>query len=172
MDKGWEWHARKALAKESPGGEVLVKKAERWDNEEWQRWTPESNSFSSPPIAMGSLHGLSSASQPDCTAELSLIDVISCLEAWRILTFGVFIGDLYLSSLAGWDTEDVCWSNACRYKERRYCSKYTTSNSNTAISLINSVAGWSHPKLLLKCSMTKKMQLFLSKKQTKTRACK
>ena len=170
MDKGWEWQARKALDKESTGGEVLVEYTERWDNEEWQRWTPESNSFSSPPIPLDSFHGLSSNSQPVCATELSLFDVISGLEALWILALGVFIGDFNLSSLEDGDTEVICWSNAFRYKERRYCSKYTTSNSNTAISLINSVAGWSHWKVALNYSMKMKMQL-LSKRKTKTRGC-
>lgn len=50
MDNGWEWQERKAFNKHSSGGEVLDKNAECCESEEWQRWTPESNNFSSPPM--------------------------------------------------------------------------------------------------------------------------
>lgn len=144
MDSGWEWQARTALPKDSSGIEVIVGNAERCDNEEWHRWTPESNSFSPPPIPLDSFHGLSCDQQPDWIAEVSLFGNVSGLETSKNLPLGVVTGDFGFSCLPDGEreTEDICWSKAFRYKERRYCSKYATSNSNTAISFINSVAGW------------------------------
>lgn len=141
MDNGWEWHARTALPKVSGGGEFLFENAERCDSEEWHRWTPESNSCSSPPILLDSFHVLSCDWQADWVPEVALLDVTSGTEASSNLCLGVVTGVFNLSSWLDGETEDICWSNAFRYKERRYCSKYTTSSSNTAISLINSVAG-------------------------------
>jgi len=64
------------------------------------------------------------------------------LEKSRRFPLRVDLGEHELCCFdVGGDTEDVCWSNALRYKDRRYCSKWETSNSNTAISLINSVGG-------------------------------
>jgi hypothetical protein len=72
-------------------------------------------------------------------------------ETSRYLALGVVSGgDFSLSSTVGGAATagDSCSSNALRYKERRYCSKYTTSNSKTAISLIKSVVGWFKKKPL------------------------
>lgn len=149
MDNGWEWHARKALTKDSSVGVALVEKAERCESEEWQRWTFESKSFSSPPIPLDSSTIFPRNWQPDCTAELSPFDIISGWEISNNLLLGVVRGDFNLSSFDG-DIEHTCPSNAFRYKERRYCSKCTTSSSSTAISLISSVAGWCHIKQFLK----------------------
>lgn len=145
MDNGWEWQARTALPRDSSGGEVLFENAERCDNEEWQRWTPESSSFSSPPIILVSFHVLSCDWQAVWVAEASFFDV-SGLETSNNLRLGVVTGVFRLRSCLDGETKYVCWSNAFRYKERRYCSRCTTSNSSTAISLINSVAGWSYRK--------------------------
>lgn len=38
------------------------------------------------------------------------------------------------------DSEEMCSLNLLRYKESRYCSKYTTSSSNIPISFISSFA--------------------------------
>lgn len=147
MDNGWEWQAREDFAKDSSGGEVLVLNAERCESEEWQRWTLESNSLSSP-IPLYSFHVFSSDWPPNWTDKFSLFNALSGLETSRNLLFGVVTGDFSLSSFLHGETQGNCSSNAFRYNERRYCSKCPTSNSKTAISLINSVAGWSHIKPL------------------------
>lgn len=160
MDNGWEWQALRDLSIDSAGGDVLVTNAEHWDNEEWQRNTLESNSLSSGPLPLCSFLGVSSSCaldcilcsfpgvsslrSSDCMAEHPLFNKTSRLETSMILALGVVEKDFTFSSLVDGETEDNCWSNALRYKERRCCSRYTTSNSNSAISLINSVAGWSY----------------------------
>lgn len=142
MDNGCVWHARTALPKDSDGGEALFENVVFWDNKDWHRWTPESNSFSSPPILLVSFHVLSSDWQAVSVAEVSFFD-ISGLETSNNLRLGVVTGVFKLWSWLDGETKDARWSNAFRYRERRYCSRYTTSNSNAAVSLINSVAGWS-----------------------------
>lgn len=144
MDKGCEWQARKAFPSGSAGGEVLFDRVEHWDSEEWQRWILESKSFSSP-AQLVSFHGLNT-NQLSWPESFSLSDVMSDLENSRRLRLGVVKGDFILSSFADGDKEDVCWSNAFLYSERRYCSKYPTSASNTAISLMSSVAGWKNQR--------------------------
>lgn len=139
MDNGWEWQERTALSRESAGGDDLAGNAECWDSEEWHRWTPESKSLSSP-TQLDSCIWSSIVWQPDWIAGFSPFGVKSGSETSLNLPLGVVKGDFNLSTLVG-DTEEICWSNAFRYSERRYCSKYTTSNSSTAISLISSVAG-------------------------------
>lgn len=129
MDKGWEWQARRSLASDSAGGEVLFDRKVRCDSVEWQRWTAESNSFSSS-VQLDSLQGLASDGQ-----------LASDLEASRNLCLGAIKGDFNPTYFTDGD-EEICWSNVLRYNERRYCSKCTTSSSNTAISWIRSDAGW------------------------------
>lgn len=159
MDKGCEWQARRDSVNPSEGGDDLVANAdEHWDNEEWQRYIPESKCFPScwckfcsfsrvsGSYPLYSFCGVSSSWSIDFTAEPPLLNNTSGLEVSVNLALGVGGGDFTLSSLVDGATKDNCWSNALRYKERRCCSKYTTSNSSTAISLINSAVGWSHKK--------------------------
>lgn len=159
MDSGWEWQARRDSVKSSAaGGDTLVVNAVHWDNEEWQRYTPESKCFPSGwctlysfPEVRGSFtlysFCVASSSWPnDCTAELPLLVKSSGLDTSTNIAVGFVGGDLTFSPLVNGATEGNCSSNALRYKERRYCSKYTTSNSNTAISLINLDVGWSKKK--------------------------
>lgn len=124
-DDGWDWQARTALSKLSSGGITLAATAENWDKEEWQRWTPESNSFSSTAKIFGFVGGVSGCWQPDITAWPSLlVDVTSIgFGTLRSLPLGVSKGEFSLLSLAVGDTEVTCWSKAFRYNERRYCSK-------------------------------------------------
>lgn len=145
MDNGWEWQARRAFPSDSVGGEFLLDRAEHWDNEDWQRLTLESENFS--PTLVDSFCWVETNWLSAWRGRLSLSEVMSDWENSKRLLLGVVKGEFIISAFAEGDKEDICWSKAFLYSERRYCSKCVTSTSSTAISLMSSVAGWNNQKI-------------------------
>lgn len=140
IDNGREWYKSTALDTDLLEGEPI----ERWDTEYWYWWILESNSFSGPQLPLHSIGWFPfefwwKVRWLDWLTELWLSVVISCLgTAGNILL--CVIDFLHISSRPCWD--ENCWSNVSLYKERRYRSKWITSSSNTAISLISSLVAW------------------------------
>lgn len=143
-----EWQGRRARGEPSNVGEALTAKPELCGKAEWQRLIR----FCS--LLVLFLDGLLSGWQADWTVPFSRLDKAPKrgVLASRKLPRGVSRWEPTVLSLFDGDADVTCWSKAFRYKDRRYCSKYTTSSSKTAISLINSVAGWS-------CKKGKKMSI-------------
>lgn len=131
IDKGNEWNESTASARVPLGGEVLILQAE-WESDEWQRWIPESTNFSIESWV--------------CKELLELITKLFSFDLKRSPGTSerdrLWIDESGLFISFNVDKDDTLSSNVFRYNERRYFSKYNTSNSRTAISLIKSLAGW------------------------------
>lgn len=141
-----EWQARRARGEPSAGGELLAAKPELCGKADWQRLICKPNLFCSVPVPF--LDGSLSGWRADWTIPCSRFDkaLRRGVLPSRKLPRGVSTWDPTVLSLFDGDADVTSWSKALRYNDRRYCSKYTTSSSKTAISLINSVAGWSQGK--------------------------
>lgn len=123
-------------------GEASIEHVVRWDSVEWHRWILESKPVSASNWLLNSLslnpdEFLGEMTLLQCTTEISLSEIAS-LPGTADVPCLVSEANSNLLSLV--DRVEICWSNLFRYKESKYCSKYTTSNSNIPISLISSFA--------------------------------
>lgn len=130
IDRGREWYVLSHLVRGSIGATILFEwDDERWDREDWLLWALESDwvsldgawscSFDGPPIG--------------CRGKIGQLQ--------GSVGFPPFlkVADAESSSSETW-----C-ASVLRYKDRMYFSRYATSSSTTAISLISSSACWGKP---------------------------